>query len=56
MANSKPQTFTMDDETIAKLNKLSSATGLKKSTLVQMLIKDCTPEKIAKTITAKVTL
>lgn len=54
MVKTKPQTFTMDAETIEKLNSLAQATGLKKSTLVTMLIKDCTPEKLCSTISAKV--
>ena len=57
MANrSKPQTFTMDEESIKMLNNLSGSTGLKKSTVIQMLIKNTTPDKIAKIMTAKVKL
>ena len=53
MSKSKPQTFTMNETTIEKLNQLASATGLKKSTLVQMLINDCTAEKICQSISSK---
>jgi predicted DNA-binding protein len=54
MVKTKPQTFTMDSETIEKLNALAQSTGLKKSTLVTMLIKDCTTEKICNVMSAKV--
>lgn len=57
MANrSKPQTFTMDEESIKMLNNLSGSTGLKKSTVIQMLIKNTTPDKMAKIMTTKVKL
>ena len=54
MVKTKPQTFTMDAETIEKLNALAQSTGLKKSTLVTMLIKECSTEKICNVMSAKV--
>lgn len=54
MVKTKPQTFTMNAETIEKLNSLAQATGLKKSTLVTMLINDCSTEKICSVMSAKV--
>ena len=46
MTNTKAQTYTLSYEAIEKLTKLSKQTGLKKSTILTLLVNTCDADRL----------
>ena len=54
MVNTKTKTYTMSNKALEKLDALSDATGLKKSTILTMLVEDCKTDDLMKLLAKRV--
>ena len=54
MVNTKTKTYTMSNKALEKLDSLSEATGLKKSTILTLLVEYCEADDLMKLLTKKV--